>query len=243
MHLNQLKMSIKTKSLLIILLVLLFDQILKIYIKSHFMLGEEVVIAKNWFIIHFVENNGMAFGFEFGQNIGKYLLSIFRLAAIGALGWYLTGLWKKEVPFGIVVCFSLILAGAAGNLIDSAFYGLIFNESHGQVASHFPAGGGYTTFLLGRVVDMFYFPLIDSHFPSWFPIWGGQEFIFFRPVFNVADSAISIGIVAIFIFYRGFFDEKKEEEVVPTSALVNETGIEDSEVVEESEAEKNETNE
>jgi signal peptidase II len=226
-------MSIKTKSILIIFLVLLFDQILKIYIKTHFMLGEEVIVAKNWFIIHFVENNGMAFGFEFGNNIGKYFLSIFRLAAIGALGWYLSKLWKREVPVGIVICFSLILAGAAGNLIDSAFYGLIFNESHSQVATLFPAGGGYTSFLLGKVVDMFYFPLIDSHFPSWFPIWGGQEFIFFRPVFNIADSSISIGIVAIFIFYRGFFDEKTEEAVFSPTVEVHETAVEDSRAVEE----------
>src|SRR5665647_1993589 len=147
-------MSNKTKSILIILLILVVDQILKIYIKTHFMLGEEVVVAKNWFILHFVENNGMAFGFEFGKNIGKYFLTIFRMAAIGALGWYLSKLWKKEVPFGLVVCFSLILAGATGNLIDSAFYGLIFNESHGVVATLFPAGGGYTSFLLGKVVDL-----------------------------------------------------------------------------------------
>jgi signal peptidase II len=238
-YLRQLKMSIKTKSILIVFLVLLVDQILKIYIKTHFMLGEEVVIARNWFIIHFVENNGMAFGFEFGNNIGKYFLSIFRLAAIGALGWYLSTLWKRKVPFGIVVCFSLILAGAAGNLIDSAFYGLIFNESHSQVATLFPAAGGYTTFLLGKVVDMFYFPLIDSHFPSWFPIWGGQEFIFFRPVFNVADSSISIGIVAIFIFYRGFFDEKTVEAVVPPTADIPETEFSGQEVVEEVTEEKN----
>jgi len=215
-------MSIKSKSLLIIFLVLVIDQILKIYIKTHFMLGEEVVIAKNWFIIHFVENNGMAFGMEFGNHIGKYFLSVFRLAAIGALGWYLSKLWKKKVPFGLVVCFSLILAGAAGNLIDSAFYGLIFNESHSQVATLFPAGGGYTSFLLGKVVDMFYFPLIDSHFPSWFPIWGGQEFVFFRPVFNIADSSISIGIVSIFIFYKGHFDEKKVEAVAPLEVAVAE---------------------
>jgi len=215
-------MSIKSKSLLIIFLVLVIDQILKIFIKTHFMLGEEVVIAKNWFIIHFVENNGMAFGMEFGNHIGKYFLSVFRLAAIGALGWYLSKLWKREVPFGLVVCFSLILAGAAGNLIDSAFYGLIFNESHSQVATLFPAGGGYTTFLLGKVVDMFYFPLIDSHFPSWFPIWGGQEFIFFRPVFNIADSSISIGIVSIFIFYKGHFDEKKVEAGAPLEVAVAE---------------------
>lgn len=207
-------MSSKNKSLLLIFLILLADQVLKIYIKTHFMLGEEVVIAKNWFIIHFVENNGMAFGFEFGNNIGKYLLSIFRLVAIGALGWYLSKLWKRDLPFGIIACFSLILAGAAGNLFDSAFYGLIFTDSHNQVATLFPAGGGYTSFLLGRVVDMFYFPLVETHFPAWFPIWGGQEFIFFRPVFNIADSSISIGIVAIFLFYRHFFDDSKERQTV-----------------------------
>ena len=223
-------MSNKTKSILIILLILVVDQILKIYIKTHFMLGEEVVVAKNWFILHFVENNGMAFGFELGNNIGKYFLTIFRMAAIGALGWYLSKLWKKEVPFGLVVCFSLILAGATGNLIDSAFYGLIFNESHGVVATLFPAGGGYTSFLLGKVVDMFYFPLIEGHFPSWFPIWGSQEFIFFRPVFNIADSSISVGIVAIFIFYRQYFDDKKPEAVA--TAKVAAPG--DSVVTEES---------
>jgi signal peptidase II len=209
-------MSIKTKSLLIILLILLADQVLKIYIKTHFMLGEEIVVFKNWFIIHFIENNGMAFGFEFGKEIGKYFLTIFRIAAIGALGWYLLKLIKKEIPFGLVVCFSLIIAGAAGNLIDSAFYGLIFNESHGTVATLFPEAGGYNSFLLGKVVDMFYFPLVEGHFPTWFPFWAGQEFIFFRPVFNIADASISIGIVAIFIFYRQHFDEKKEEEVVPS---------------------------
>ncbi|MFZ4572562.1 MAG: signal peptidase II, partial [Bacteroidales bacterium] len=148
-------MNNKSKSILIIFLILIIDQILKIFIKTHFLPGEEVVVAKNWFILHFIENNGMAFGIEFGNTIGKYFLSIFRIAAIGALGWYLAKLWKKEVPFGLIACFSMILAGAAGNLIDSAFYGLIFNESHGQVATLFPAGGGYSSFLLGRVVDMF----------------------------------------------------------------------------------------
>ena len=204
-------MSKKTKSILLVLLILLVDQLVKIFIKTHFMLGEEVVVAKNWFIIHFIENNGMAFGFEFGNNIGKYFLTIFRMAAIVLLGWYLTKLWKKELPFGLVASFSLILAGAAGNLIDSAFYGLIFNESHGSVATLFPAGGGYASFLMGRVVDMFYFPLIEGHFPTWFPLWGSQEFIFFRPVFNVADASISVGIIAIFIFYRQYFEEKKTE--------------------------------
>ncbi|MCX6220517.1 MAG: lipoprotein signal peptidase [Bacteroidia bacterium] len=234
-------MSNKTKSILIILLILVVDQILKIYIKTHFMLGEEVVVAKHWFILHFVENNGMAFGFEFGNNIGKYFLTIFRMAAIGALGWYLSKLWKKEVPFGLVVCFSLILAGATGNLIDSAFYGLIFNESHGVVATLFPAGGGYTSFLLGKVVDMFYFPLIEGHFPSWFPIWGSQEFIFFRPVFNIADSSISVGIVAIFIFYRQYFDDKKPEAIAPSEVAAPEAETATHEVVEETTEPQNAT--
>ncbi len=227
-------MSTKTKSILIILLILVADQVLKIYIKTHFVLGEEIVVFKNWFIIHFIENNGMAFGFEFGKEIGKYFLTIFRIAAIGALGWYLLKLIKKEIPFGLVVCFSLIIAGAAGNLIDSAFYGLIFNESHGTVATLFPEGGGYNGFLLGKVVDMFYFPLVEGHFPSWFPFWAGQEFIFFRPVFNIADASISVGIVAIFIFYRQHFDEKKEEEVVPPEISADvETGVADELVEEE----------
>lgn len=234
-------MSNKTKSFLIILLILLADQVLKIYIKTHFMLGEEIVVFKNWFFIHFIENNGMAFGFEFGKDIGKYFLTVFRIAAIGALGWYLLKLIKKEVPFGLVVCFSLIIAGAAGNLIDSAFYGLIFNDSHGTVATLFPQGGGYNSFLLGKVVDMFYFPLIEGHFPSWFPFWAGQEFIFFRPVFNIADASISVGIVAIFIFYRKHFDEKKEEEVVPAEVPVAEDTLATEELVEEVSEKQNDT--
>ena len=142
-------------------------------------------------------------------------------------------MWKKEAPFGLVVCFSLILAGATGNLIDSAFYGLIFNESHGVVATLFPAGGGYTSFLLGKVVDMFYFPLIEGHFPSWFPIWGRQEFIFFRPVFNIADSSISVGIVAIFIFYRQYFDEKKPEAVASAEVAATDEPVATDKLFEE----------
>lgn len=207
-------MSAKTKSIIIILLVLLFDQLLKVWIKSNMMLGDEFIIAKNWFIIHFVENNGMAFGLEFGNSIGKYFLSIFRIVAIGAIGWYIAKLWKRDVPFGVIACFSLIMAGAIGNILDSAFYGLIFNESYGQVATLFPAGGGYSSFLQGRVVDMFYFPLISGNYPSWIPFVGGDDFIFFRPVFNIADSSITVGIISILIFYRKFFDEK-QPDVVP----------------------------
>jgi len=176
------------------------------------MLGDEFIIAKNWFIIHFVENNGMAFGFEFGNNIGKYFLSIFRLIAVGALGWYLSTLWKKKAPFGLILSFSLIMAGAIGNILDSAYFGLIFSESYGQVATMFPPDGGYAGFLQGRVVDMFYFPLFSGHYPSWLPFVGGEEFIFFRPVFNIADASITTGIFIILIFYRKYFDKPDEEK-------------------------------
>ena len=205
-------MSAKTKAIIIVLLVLFFDQVLKLWIKSNMMLGDEIVIAKNWFIIHFVENNGMAFGFEFGNNIGKYFLSIFRIIAVVFIGWYISKLLKKEAPFGLVACFSLIMAGAIGNILDSAFYGLIFNESYGQVATLFPPGGGYASFLQGRVVDMFYFPLISGNYPSWIPFFGGGDFVFFRPVFNVADASITVGILSILIFYRHFFEEKTNVE-------------------------------
>jgi signal peptidase II len=213
-------MSSKSKSILIIFLILLFDQVLKFWIKTNFMLGDEIVIAKNWFILHFVENNGMAFGLEFGNHIGKYFLSVFRIVAVGAIGWYISKLWKKEVPFGIIVCFSLIMAGAIGNILDSAFYGLIFNDSYGRIATFFPEGGGYASFLQGRVVDMFYFPLISTTYPSWVPFFGGESFVFFRPVFNVADSSITVGILTILIFYRKFFDEKQVPIEAQTSEIV-----------------------
>ena len=226
----KLPMSNKTKSLFLILLVLLVDQILKIWIKTHLLPGGEIVVFKNWFILHFIENNGMAFGIEFGNSIGKYFLSLFRLAAIGVLGWYLSKLWKKEVPFGLVACFSLILAGAIGNMLDGAFYGLIFNQKPGELALLFPAGGGYASFLQGRVVDMFYFPLIESHYPGWFPIWGGQEFVFFRDIFNVADAGVSCGVFAIFVFYRHYFSEdKKEVKETEPATDSEETGVEGEE--------------
>lgn len=223
----KLSMSNKQKAIFLILAVLVADQILKIWIKTHLVSGGEIVVFKNWFILHFVENNGMAFGIEFGNSIGKYLLSIFRLVAIVALVWYLAKLLKKGVPFGLIVCFSLILAGAIGNMIDGAFYGLIFNESYGQIASLFPPGGGYASFLQGKVVDMFYFPMIETRYPSWFPIWGGQDFIFFRHIFNIADSAVSTGVFAIFLFYRNYFggsdasENEITEETKPDSVSGN----------------------
>ncbi len=208
-------MSKLTKSILIVTLILVADQVLKIWIKTNMALGDEFSVIGNWFIIHFVENNGMAFGFEFAGQYGKIFLSVFRILAVVAIGWYLLKLIKKELPMGFIACISLIFAGAIGNIIDSAFYGLIFNDSYGHVATLFPDEGGYGTFLHGRVVDMFYFPLIQGRYPEWLPFFGGNDFLFFRPVFNIADSSITVGIFSILIFYRKLFnqlDKKAETE-------------------------------
>lgn len=218
-------MSRFKKSILIIVLVLIADQALKIWIKTTMMLGDEIVVFKNWFILHFVENNGMAFGFEFAGEYGKMFLTLFRLAAVAGIGWYLFKLAKqKELPFGFIVSISLILAGAIGNIIDSLFYGMIFQDSYGQVSAIFPEGGGYSSFLHGRVVDMFYFPLIESRYPDWFPFIGGNPLVFFRPVFNIADSSITIGIFSILIFYRKYFNkvEEKTEEADAEQPVENE---------------------
>jgi signal peptidase II len=145
----------------------------------------------------------MAFGMEFGGSFGKYLLSIFRLVAIVAITIYLKNIATTDVKKGVVLSISLVLAGAIGNMIDSAFYGLIFSESYGQLATVFE--GGYAGFLQGKVVDMFYFPLINGHFPQWLPLIGGNHFIFFRPVFNIADASISVGVINMLIFHRSFF--------------------------------------
>lgn len=201
------------KLLGIIFFVLIADQVLKIWVKTNFSLGDEIVIAKDWFILHFVENNGMAFGFEFAGEFGKLFLSIFRIIAVIAIGWYLFKLnRKKEVPFGLLASIALIFSGAVGNIVDSMFYGIIFNHSYGQVASIFPEGGGYESFLHGRVVDMFYFPLIHVQIPDWVPFRGGTDFIFFRPVFNIADSSITIGIFSVLLFYRNHFDKTDADE-------------------------------
>ena len=195
------------KLLVIIFLVLISDQILKIWIKTNLSLGEEIVLFRDWFIIHFVENNGMAFGFEFAGEYGKLFLSIFRIIAVIAIGWYLFKLNRqKNIAFGFLASIALIFSGAIGNIIDSMFYGMIFNHSYGQVADFLPDGGGYSSFLHGKVVDMFYFPVIRGNLPEWLPFRGGDEFIFFRPVFNIADSSITIGIFSILLFYRKQFD-------------------------------------
>lgn len=203
----------KIISILIVFFILISDQVFKIWVKTNMMLGEKIPVLGNWFEIHFVENNGMAFGLEFAGDYGKYFLSVFRIVAVVLIIWYLSKLWIKKVPIGFITSVSLILAGAIGNIIDSAFYGLIFTESYGQVASLFPEGGGYAPFLKGKVVDMLYFPLFDGHYPKWFPYKGGDQFIFFRPVFNIADSAISVGIFMIILFYRRLFDTHSKKTV------------------------------
>jgi len=215
-----------TKSITIITSILVLDQIVKIWIKTHMTLGQEFSVFGNWFLIHFVENNGMAFGFEFAVEYGKIFLTLFRIAAVIAIGWYMLKLIKKDLPMGFIACVSLILAGASGNIFDSVFYGVIFNDSHGQIATMFPDGGGYASFLHGKVVDMLYFPMINGRYPEWLPFKGGDDFQFFRPVFNIADSSITIGIFSILIFYRKLFSqidlkEEKEIEVKPDEVSVS----------------------
>lgn len=169
------------------------------------MLGEDIPVFGDWFKIYFIENNGMAFGMELAGKWGKIALSLFRIIAICGIGWYLNDLCKKKAPKGLIFSIGLIFAGAMGNIIDSAFYGMIFNDSYYQVASFLPEAGGYSSFLHGKVVDMLYFPLIDGNFPSWFPVWGNDHFVFFRPVFNVADSYITIGVTLILLFHKKYF--------------------------------------
>lgn len=200
------------KPLLIVFLVLLIDQVIKIYVKTHFFLGDEYHLAGNWAIIHFTENNGMAYGMEFGGEFGKLFLSVFRIIAVAGIGYYLWKLTRQKEDKLYVACIALIFAGAVGNIIDSAFYGMIFSDSGYEVAKFMPAEGGYASFLHGKVVDMFYFPIIEGHFPSWFPIWGTEDFIFFRPVFNFADFSISVGVAMIVLYQKRFFGKKKIAE-------------------------------
>jgi signal peptidase II len=185
-------------------LLLVVDQLLKFWIKTNMFLGQEFRIF-DWFIIHFTENNGMAFGLEFGGDTGKIILSVFRIIVIVWGVNYINTLTKTSLPNGLLVALGLVFGGAIGNVIDGVFYGVLFNDSYNQIAEFLPAVGGYSTFLMGKVVDMFYFPLINTHFPNWIPFFGGEHFIFFRPVFNIADAGISVGMFVLILFYRKHF--------------------------------------
>ncbi|MGP1478758.1 MAG: lipoprotein signal peptidase [Capnocytophaga sp.] len=190
-------------ALLIILLVLIIDQWSKIYIKTHFVLNEAVTVF-SWFQIYFVENEGAAWGTKIPGEYGKLILTLFRIVAVIGIGYWLIAAVKKQQSNILILCISLILAGALGNIIDSVFYGVIFDHSYDNVATLF-SNNPYGTFLHGKVVDMFYFPLIDTTFPSWFPKWGGMRFRFFEPVFNVADAAISVSVMLMIIFSKKVF--------------------------------------
>lgn len=208
--------KLKYYSLFIIFGVLLFDQVVKIWIKTHMHLGQEFNILGDWFIIHFTENNGMAFGAElFGDPIwGKLILSLVRIIFAGAIAWYIWKKIKENAPKLLIICVSLIFAGAVGNILDSAIYGVLFSKSgytQASIAAFLPEAGGYAPMLYGKVVDMLYFPLFSGHFPDWFPFWAGEEFVFFRPVFNIADAAITVGAFIMIFFHKRIFEPKKEE--------------------------------
>ena len=196
----------------IVLAVLVIDQVIKIWVKTHMMLHEQIEVLSGFKIV-FIENNGMAYGMEIGS---KLVLSIFRIIAIAFLGWYIAQQVRKQARWGYIICLAMIMAGAAGNIFDSMFYGLIFNASSEFYTSYFvPFGTGYAPFLMGKVVDMFYFPIIDTYWPQWMPFVGGDHFIFFSPVFNFADACISVGVIVLLLFYRrelGTLSLKSAEE-------------------------------
>ncbi len=220
----------------IVAIVVIIDQVLKYYVKTTFPLNTSHQVMGDWFQLYFVENPGMAYGWKFGGNWGKMALTIFRMGAVVFGVWYLGSIIKRGYHKGFIFCASLIFAGALGNLIDSCFYGLIFdkgmvfnpsNHDYGYyeglaaLANH-----GYASFLHGNVVDMLYFPIIKGHFPSWIPLWGGEDFEFFRPIFNIADAAISGGVISILVFQKRFFEYRNKNiknQTVETGALVDDT--------------------
>lgn len=220
----------------IIALIVIADQVLKIYIKTNFPLNDSRNVLGTWFQLYFVENPGMAYGWKFGGNWGKLALTVFRLGAVIFGTWYMGKIIRQHYHKGFIVCAALVYAGALGNLIDSCFYGLIFdkgmtfdmriNEYMGYDGLAVFSRNGYATFLHGNVVDMLYFPLIEGHFPTWFPGWGGESFVFFRPIFNIADASISTGIISIMVFQKRFFrqnNNKSEHHTVETGALADDT--------------------
>lgn len=211
---------------LLVLLVLLIDQASKYYIKTHFEYNEEVAMfGLDWAKLHFVENEGMAFGIKFEWQYGKLALSLFRILMVAGLVWYIRLLLRARVPMGFVYSVGLIMAGAVGNIIDSAFYGLIFTESpyHGGLAQLVPMGQGYAEFLHGKVVDMLYFPMTWIHLPEWVPLLGGDDYLFFSPIFNVADASITVGVFIILLFQRRFFQETPQSATTDPNAVVAST--------------------
>lgn len=207
------------KSVGLIIVLLLIDQISKFYIKTHFVLGERIVVT-DWFQILFVENEGMAWGAKIPGEFGKLFLTLFRIIAVGLIGYWLVDLVKKQSSRLSIVAVSLIFAGAMGNIIDSVFYGLLFSESYTEIAQFLPDGGGYGTLFHGKVVDMLSFPLYEGYLPEWIPFWGGDYFTFFDPVFNIADTAISTGVGLLLVFNKRAFP--KEHKIKKA-----ESGIED----------------
>ncbi len=210
---------------LFILVIIVIDQAIKIWIKTSFTFGPVMdVMGLSWFKLYFIENEGMAWGWKFGGEWGKVFLTLFRLAAVIWGTWYIGSIVKQKYKTGFIICAALIYAGALGNLIDSLFYGMIFEEStYSQVAKIFPASG-YAGFLHGHVVDMLYFPIINSTYPTWFPFVGGSSFEFFSPIFNIADASISIGIITLLLFQKKLYkktDEEIEFHTIETSSKVS----------------------
>jgi len=195
------------KPFLLVVFIVLFDQIIKTWVRTHMYLGEDVHFLGDHGMLHYTENNGMAFGMELGGTFGKLVLTLFRIFAVLAIGYGLVYLIKHKYNRGLILCVALILAGALGNIVDSTFYGILYQ--HGNL-------------FMGRVVDMFYFPLFSGFFPAWVPVWGGQDYIFFRPVFNLADSSISVGVILILLYQKRYFKQEVPEISSPNSEMVEE---------------------
>ncbi len=240
-------MKKEVKVSLLVILILVIDQAIKIWVKTHMALGDEIkIFGLEWALIHFVENPGMAFGYRLSNDdMGKLALSLFRIMAVVFLIYYIRLLIRNQTSWGVLVSFGLILAGALGNIIDSAFYGLIFSAStyHSGIAELFPEGGGYERFLHGNVVDMLYFPIWSGFLPEWIPLWGGRHFMFFKPVFNIADVSITVGVINILTFQRQFFLQQNETEKEGADGISEEKSEEveeKTETKEESEKEQEE---